>query len=136
MTIDEAFYAKVIATAGLTAIIGTRCYPKFVPQHASYPCIVFDSDLEQRGRSNAGVNKLNRAAIHVTCWAATETAAQALGAALVTAHKDTYKTTWGTVKVSKADIEQDAGDADEIIGDDGLLKFGRLYEITVWFVEQ
>ena len=136
MTIDEAFYSKVAATAGLTAIIGTRCYPKFVPQTGRFPCIQFDSDLQERGKSSLGTNSLNQATIHAMCWETTEAKAQTLGAALVTTFKNISKATWGTVKIAKSDVANDGGSPDQIVGNDGLLKFGRAYEISVWYIEQ
>lgn len=135
MTLDEAFYSKVVATAGLTAIISTRCYPKFVPQTGAFPCIVFDVDLTERGRSFAGTNGLDRATITVGCWQTTDALAKTLGSAFVTAFKDIAKATWGTVKVSRAHVEGDGGQVDQQIGSDGLLKFGRIYDLDVWYFE-
>ena len=133
MNLDEAFYTKV--TAALTATIGTRCYPKFVPQTGDYPCVVYETNVEQRGRSFAGTNGLNRAIITVGCYSTTDALAHTLGAAFVTAIKNQSRTTWGTVKIARAHVEDDLDELDQIVGNDGLLKFGVIYSVAVWYVE-
>lgn len=138
MTIEEAFWAKVTGVAAISAIVGTRVYPIFVPQTGKYPCITYTSQLEIRGKSNAGTNGLNKTNIEIHCWETTDALAHVLGAAVVTALKNQSRVTWGTsgVKIAKCDIESDDENLEQVIGNDGLLKFGIVFNAAVWYVEQ
>ena len=136
MTIEQAYYTKLIAIAGVSAIVSTRVYPHFVPQNGSFPCITYSSQLEIRGRSNAGTNGLNKTNIETNCWETTEILATTLAAAVVSGLKNQSRTTWGTVKIAKCDIENDDETLFQLEGNDGLLKFGVMLNASVWFIEQ
>lgn len=136
MVIDEAYYTKLSTTAGLTAIIGTRAYPIFVPQTGSYPCITYTGNVEIRGKSNAGTNGLNKINFETRCWETTEKKAHVLGAALITALKNQSRIQWGTVNVAKCDVESDDEGLDQMIGHDNLLKFATVFTVSVWYMEQ
>lgn len=41
MNAGTYLYAKLSATAGVTALVGTRIYPMLMPQEADYPAIVY-----------------------------------------------------------------------------------------------
>ena len=39
--IQEAIYTRLQAVAGLTALVGTRVYPRLMPQNPTYPAITY-----------------------------------------------------------------------------------------------
>ena len=44
MKIGQYIYAKLTADSAVTALVGTRIYPVYMPQQATYPAIVYMAD--------------------------------------------------------------------------------------------
>lgn len=56
MNAGNYIYAKLTATAGVTALVSTRIYPVIMPQEAAFPAIVYsvsnrplDANMKDRG---------------------------------------------------------------------------------------
>ena len=143
MTIEEAYYTYLTSVSAITSIVSTRVFPFFIPQSLAsasldsrFPCIVYSSQLESRGKSNAGTTGLNKTRIETHCWSTTDALASTLASTVISNLKNKSKTTWGTVKIGKCDVESDDQDYAQIVGNDGLTKFGVIFTTSVWFIEQ
>ena len=70
MNAGNYIYAKLAATAGVTALVSTRIYPVLMPQENAYPAIVYsvsnqplDANMKDRGPYH------DRATVSFTYWA-------------------------------------------------------------------
>jgi hypothetical protein len=143
MTIEEGYYSYLTSVSAITALVSTRVFPLFVPQSLAgasqdsrFPCLVYRSQLQVRGKSNAGTNGLNKTRIETHCWSTTDALAGALATTVISNLKNQHKTTWGTVKISNCNVESDDENLEQMVGNDGLLKFGVIFTASVWFIEQ
>ena len=51
MNAGNYIYAKLTATAGVTALVSTRIYPVLMPQEAAYPAIIYSVSNRPMDRS-------------------------------------------------------------------------------------
>lgn len=82
MAIDVLLYSRLAAYSGISALVGTRIYPKLLPQTPTLPALTY-----QRVSNTAtnGSTVLRESRWQVTCWAATDTGARALATQVKTA---------------------------------------------------
>src|SRR6185295_13120208 len=76
--VEEALHTRLLAVAGVTALIGDRVHPVPLPQNVTYPAVSYQ--LISRNRETAfGVDPLLATSrIQVNAWASTYTAVKAL----------------------------------------------------------
>ena len=83
---EEALIAKLLADAGVSALVGTRVYPGVRPQATALPAIVFNMISANPSYSDDGEDGIAEARVQLDCWGATYTdakkAARAVKAAL------------------------------------------------------
>lgn len=67
MKIGRYLYAKLSANAGVTALVGTRIYPVFVPQNAAYPCIVYMTENKplDPSKTSTGTHDVAKVTLHL-----------------------------------------------------------------------
>lgn len=99
--IGAATRAKLLATSGVSTLLGARVYPDRLPQGATLPAAVYHLISLQEEVDLAGLTGVGHARVQVDAWAATRLAANALALAI----RDALATsggrgTWGTVYVS------------------------------------
>ena len=94
MVIEEALYAFLAATAGVTALVSTRIYPQVIPQDAVLPAIAYQRISGPRVHSQSGASGLAYPRFQFTCQAATYSAARQVANA-VRAALDGYRGTMG-----------------------------------------
>lgn len=75
--LEEAIFARLNASTGVTSIVGSRIHPARLPQNPTYPAITYRrisgrSDMHQSGLSGMGEGR-----IQISCW--TEIAEQGGG---------------------------------------------------------
>lgn len=82
MTLRQIVFARCTTHVGLSALIGTRCYPERVPENAVFPQVTFlapvsRTDDEYRTHDNVN-NPVERAKsrVQLNCWGATGDAAE------------------------------------------------------------
>ena len=79
MSAETELYAVLAAAAGLTALVSTRIYPDAIPEDAALPAVVYSRIGTEPVVSVSGSYFGETAQIDITAWAATRTAAAAVG---------------------------------------------------------
>ena len=83
---EEALIAKLLADAGVSALVGARVYPGMRPQAGLLPAVVFNMISKNPSYSDDGEDGITEARVQLDCWGATYTdakkAARAVTAAL------------------------------------------------------
>lgn len=69
--LEEAIFARLKASTGVTGIVSTRIYPTRLPQNPTYPAVTYQritgrSDFHQTGLSGMGEGR-----IQISCWTKT-----------------------------------------------------------------
>lgn len=85
MNADKYIYAKLVANAGVTAIVGTRVYPIIIPQESTYPAIAYSAIYTPADNSKVQAATHHNCAFTIRSWAATYDAAAALDKAVLAA---------------------------------------------------
>jgi uncharacterized protein DUF3168 len=83
---EEALIAKLLADAGVAALVGTRVHPGARPQASTLPAIVCNAISANPSYSDDGEDGIAEARVQLDCWGATyssaKTTARAVKAAL------------------------------------------------------
>lgn len=94
MTLRETVYARCTTFAGLSALIGTRCYPDRLPEDVAYPALVHHTPISSSNEAfrthDVGMTGMAWSRIQFDSYAATGDGAAAL-ADQVYAAWDGYK---------------------------------------------
>ena len=99
--IGAATRAKLLATTGVSTLLGTRVYPDRLPQGATLPAAVYHLISLREEVDLAGLTGVGHARVQVDAWAETRLAANALALAIRDALAASGgRGTWGTVYVS------------------------------------
>lgn len=77
MKIGQYIYAKLAATAGVTALVSTRIYPVFIPEDAAFPAIVFTADNAPTDNQKDRKSDHDTATVTLTYWAEVKQGADA-----------------------------------------------------------
>jgi hypothetical protein len=78
MTAEEALVARLQASPGVTALVGSRIYPMQTPQLAVMPSITYQRISTVRIQGLRGSTGLADPRIQVDCWADTYPSAKAV----------------------------------------------------------
>lgn len=99
-----AVRTQLLATSGVTDLVGTRIYFDNLPQNATLPAIVVEQSSDDIIRHLGATTAHRRTAVNAHCYATTHTSAAAVGAAVETAME--FGTgTWGGVTVDRCLVE-------------------------------
>lgn len=94
MTINEALYSYLSTHAGLSALVGLRIYPLFLPQNVTYPAVVItEIDLTPKHAMGADVS-LYEVRFQFSCWGDTKSSVDSVKAQVISALRD-YSGTMG-----------------------------------------
>jgi len=77
MNIGKYIYATLSADAAVSAIVGTRIFPVFMPMQADYPAIVYTVNNEPHDQTKDHAGNLDRATVTMHLWADVAQGAQA-----------------------------------------------------------
>lgn len=125
-TIEEAIYAKLVATSAVTALVSTRITPGLaltddqvqrLQMADSWPQIVYAKQDDTPWVYLAGVSKTSRALIRMQCWGDTYADAKSVRAvvrAALNGIQETITPTGGTAVYIRAMIVEDDPDLIEI----------------------
>lgn len=120
----EAVNARLIADAGVGALVADRVYPSKPTQDATWPYVV---SWKQGGGDGVnldrGRNTIQSYLVRVEAYAVTSASAEAIMAAVVTAlagWQDKTNYVWGVFPT---------GDADEQVSDDGTQISGQSFNV-------
>ncbi len=135
-TIEEAVNAVLLATPGVTAIVGAstaaRIYPLRIPQDAPRPAIAYQKISSPKQMSHSGSSNLARTRLQITCQGETYTSVKALAAAVRTALIG-YRGTVGGVRIDGILIDDDLDGDIEILANE-ILPYVQL-DAVIWHSE-
>ncbi|HSG51145.1 MAG TPA: DUF3168 domain-containing protein [Rheinheimera sp.] len=80
MKLGQYIYAKLSATSAVTALVGTRIYPVFVPEDSTYPAIVFTVTNQPTDDQKERKSDHDTAQVTFTYWAEVKQGADAYAA--------------------------------------------------------
>lgn len=106
MAFDTELVAWVLTQSTITALIGTRIHPDFLPQNTTLDAIVYNQISGVRAHSTAGASGYCEARYQLSCWSATKAGAKALAEAVRKAI-DGFGGTMGTTAVNYAFLEDE-----------------------------
>lgn len=119
MSVEKAFTAQALATAGLTAILGAgtamRLYPHVIPASKSLPAAAYSLISDTREHAMGADVGVRHARIQVTCLATTDVTARDLAAAFSNAFSR-QRGTWGTVVVQDVRVQNESATRDSSDG--------------------
>lgn len=106
MSVSTDLRAGLAAATGVTALVSTRIYPVFLPQHPTYPAISYQR-ISSSGQDGTSNRKLSR--WQINCWASTYAGAQALAAAVKAALEEYHSgdIAWARVENESDDYDDD-----------------------------
>lgn len=111
MAAESALVARLLATTGVTALVGSRIDPLLVPERTTYPCVIY-RQVDRATVSAFGDDVgLTQTVVEVESFAATFTAARALASQVQTALQR-WRGTAGGVTVQAVMFEQELPDYD------------------------
>lgn len=98
MTLEEGLRTYTLAGSAVAALVGTRMYPRMLPQTPTLPALVYQRIDTRREHDHSGPDGLPRPRMQITCWGALPAAAAGL-ATTVRQRLDGGRATMGTVVV-------------------------------------
>lgn len=117
MSLETGLRAELAADAGVSALVGGRIYPEYMPQDATYPAITYDRISTVRSQFLTGVDDFTQVRIQVDCWDDSYSGVKALASAVKSALDGVR--ILGTVKVqhcfmaSMSDLSNIDGDRED-----------------------
>jgi alanine dehydrogenase len=69
MKVGQYIYAKLSATSAVTALVGTRIHPVYLPQNAAYPAVVYMVDNVPHSLTKTQASDLDRSTVRFHIWA-------------------------------------------------------------------
>lgn len=135
--LKHGIYAQGVATAGLTALIGTRLTPNMIPQDSEYPAVCF-SELpgsEAFGACGADTG-FEYQQVDFKCYATTPDSAVAVARQIKVAYKR-YRGTSASVVIDSMNLlEQHDMPPETETGQDGdEVFYGRRLVFEVYYQE-
>jgi hypothetical protein len=80
MKAGQYVYSKLSSTSAVTALVGTRIYPVFIPEDATYPAIVFTVSNTPLDNQKDRKSDHDTATVTFTYWAEAKQGFDAYGA--------------------------------------------------------
>jgi hypothetical protein len=80
MKLGQYIYAKLSATSAVTALVGSRIYPVFIPEDATYPAIVFSITNQPTDNQKERKSDHDTSQVTFTYWAEVKQGADAYAA--------------------------------------------------------
>lgn len=78
MEIEAAIYSELKNNSGVSALVGTRIYPKKLPQNSTFPALIYQQVGGGSIYSHSGASALATPVWQVSCFASTFTGAKNL----------------------------------------------------------
>ena len=133
-SIEESIYSLLVNDGAVTAIVGTRVRPGYLPEGGALPAISYDRISTPRVRSLSGLSGLAHPRFQITMWAATYSAVKSLAVAVKAALADKTGTV-AAVYIGHADLD-DEGDMLTITpGVESLDRYGVRQDYEIWHEE-
>lgn len=133
MNLKDAIYTYLITQTGLTALVGTRIYPRDIPQRLQLPAItlsVVSKVCEHTMGSDSGNPYFSR--VQFNCWAEKDYEADDIVVQLITALKDYSETLGGEGGVS---VDRILYENETEVSDEDLNRSGIAVDFTIIYRE-
>lgn len=122
MNVGKYIYAKLTATAGVTALVSTRVYPVILPQNATFPAIVYTVSTAPNDSQKTQAANHDKEVVTFRFWADAQYGADAYTSVMaidsaVRAAIDFVSGTAGSVQVDHCHFDR----SEDIISDERLL---------------
>jgi hypothetical protein len=100
MTLETDLRTHILASSGLSALIGTRLYPDRLPQNATLPAVVYQEvSSVPVDHVHGAAGRLVRSRYQFTVWAATRASAKTIDEAIRARIDGTGRSTIGTTAI-------------------------------------
>lgn len=131
MSLEAELRTKVLANGTVAGLLGEAAgmYAVYAPTDAEAPYVVYRRLPGEGVQSSSGRGPV-RATFRLTCWAATHTAAIALGEA-VRAAVEHQVGTWGTVTVQHCFVRDESDEFEEMLELLERQLYGRRLDIEI-----
>ncbi len=126
--ITQSLATYLNTVGGLTALVGSRIFPVYLPKGATLPALTYNKISSPRVRSHSGPSHLAHPRIQINIWANTFTELESVAAQLVAA-LEAYKGLMGSDQtVSFVETELDDFDEEAEI-------HRRIMDVLIWHTE-
>lgn len=109
MSLSGKVHDALANDTAVAALVGTRIYPRILPQHPTYPAISYQ---RISGTPQQGSTTLRTPRYQIDCWATTDVGAEALAVA-VTALFEEYTNVTGSPAIKMAEVVNNLDDYDD-----------------------
>jgi len=132
VSVESVIVARLLATSGVTDIVGSRIRPLLLRQSDSIPGIAYTTISNTPVSRATGTNATYRARVQLDCFASTYTAAKTLEAAVIAA-LDNYSASGTTPPISSCHLETVTDlPPDDTPGADDRRAFGVSLDFILW----
>lgn len=107
---EEALIARLLATAAVTAIFGTRITPVLRPQGEALPAATVQTVSGERRRHYQGHDELIGARVQIDCWGRNYAEAKTGARAVIAALADPFSSAITDIQGVFVDAERDGGE--------------------------
>lgn len=128
---EDAIINRLLATAGVTALVGTRVYPGVRTQGSSLPALVFNRISGARDYTMIEASGLVESRVQIDAWAEAYNAAKALAHAVREALSG-IKGTFSGIEIDGVFLDSER-DGFEVEAPDRLYRVSM--DFNVWAVE-
>jgi len=119
VSVAKAMRARLIATDGVTALVGQRIYPGKAPQDATIPYLVYQRISTTRFSTFSGASLIPESRMQIDIIASSQANAESIASAVRTS-LDGYTGTSAGVVVLSSTVEDEADGNETIDGSDSL----------------
>ncbi len=101
---EDDFFTWISTQPGVTAVVGTRLYPDYLPQGVTYPAVRFEIDSDGGFKDMDGQGSTIRVEIRTDCVAVTKGGAKAVAEAIKAAMKN-FTGLMGSSRIDRVFLE-------------------------------
>ena len=134
MAIETALYSILSGDSGVSAIVGTRIYPKVIPQLASLPAVSYQEITGMREHTMDGPVGMVRSRWQINCVADSYSALRALADAVRKA-LDGYCDTASSTKIDACFLDNENDGLDSLPDVKGSKRYTKILDFIIWFQE-
>lgn len=128
--IEDELYTHLVGRPAISAVIGTRMHPHFIPQDEALPAIVFEPLSAGSVSSLSGPSGLAGPTLRLTAVAESYVTAKDLAEAIRLELVGVRGATWGTLRIYGV-VPVESQEQPEV--DPNIFAVSRDY--TIWFAE-
>ena len=132
--IGSAIYIILTNDSDVSALIGARVYPMYVPQGAAMPAVTYQRIVAPRVHTLTNNDGMVPSTYQINCWADTMEGARELSEAVRPALNN-YSGTVNGVVIQAVQISDEDDMPENIAGTDVLERFGKRLDFNIFYNE-